>query len=376
MTTKIITDRDWLIAEALHAEGAPYIHFNPGIGESGQRLLPPRYVYGAKGSEAATQEVLNRVSNWCGGNGLVAAGDKFNFNVTTLSAKDEYNDGELPTVFDYIKSKGQKVKALLNSLGGFGFFKQVGLNAALLNNVEVIVSLVSGPGYHPDTAKHIAAAKIPCLLITTENDTHSGTNPQFTINLHKAIIAAGGISYLAVFKTGAFDDPHNGPYFGLIPAWTVPAMNKYPLTATPLGEAGIKNILDKFPCTLYEFALNKGMPVTDQKPLETKPDPVVTQPTPKPNPQPQPAPTPKPNPPSKPTEAITAVIKSHDLLPDPKTPGGGVLLVNWSAGIPSRYPFLWKDLREFYVGYDTRTLSLHFNNGTPSIILNKKSVTK
>lgn len=205
-------------------------------------------------NEAAVRRVVDTTSKY----DIASAMDKYNFNVVSIPSLNNYSEGEYEADLFYSKNiqENECSAFLWHSQGGYGGTRRIVKNPALLNDVDCLIIVASGPGDY-GAAKIIAEAKVPVWILVGEGDRKT-TSPvdlwQWNINLHEAILKAGGISYLTLFtKENNFTDPH--AILGLITnAW---------------GTDGAKAIFDyKITGTIptmniYEWALSnkKGMPV-------------------------------------------------------------------------------------------------------------------
>lgn len=241
------------------AEGQPCIGFLPGQGE----------VFKA-GTEQGLFEIeeLNVIAG-DDPKSLYKSTDHFKINVVTTAPKSRYELGEIQATIKAAKEnlKAGAIYLMGASLGAYGSAAQISKDATLLNNVDAIVWMAMGNGTGVNTAKHLAEAKVPNYFLVAEDD--DVTTPNTSYNLHKAILALDGISYLTVFKAGSFKNPH--VIFGnLINAWDAPSNKPLSSLSTTIPQMSI-----------YQWMLSnrKGSPAVapseKYKPVSLPEDPVI-----------------------------------------------------------------------------------------------------
>lgn len=313
-------------------EGQLGFVFFPGIGE---RVSQTKGAAPVEGSPNAASVALS----WIISMGKIdVAADLHKFNVVAVPPRYNYEFGEHLMGARYSREvlKSNKVVALTNSLGQHGFSQQVSKNPEVAKAFDCLIGFVTGDGMSVNTAKHIAEAKLPCWLFTVENDTVSGTNPQATIKLHKAILAAGGVSWLTVFKSGQYSDKNSHQIISIVLPMLyngkgVKIGDRGALTTdTPLGEKGIKNIITTSTMSVYEWAVLNSREISVapdyQKPVSetsipTAPPTVPTTPTKPPEGSEQELPPVNPDP----------VIIEQTIPPivTPTTPEENVIISSW-----------------------------------------------
>lgn len=241
------------------ADGQPAIVFLPGIGETDNT-----------GTEKGLFEI-EKLTVIAGDDpkSLYKSADHFKINIVTTAPKSQYQYGEIHAAVKAAKEnlKAGSLYAMVASLGGYGLAKEIGKDANLAKEFDAICWQAMGPGIHSETAKHLAEAKVPNYFLVAEDD--DVTTPNTTYNLHKAILALGGISYLTVFKAGSFKSPH--VIFGnLINAWDAPSNKPLSSLSTTVPQMSV-----------YQWFLSnrKGSPVVapseKYKPITLPEDPVI-----------------------------------------------------------------------------------------------------
>lgn len=174
----------------------PVVIFLAGIGERGD------------GSKAG----LSKIANWNGINlkndqhSFFAATDAFGFNIVCVQTASEYQNGEIFHAVSYavrvLGADANQIHLVANSLGGFGFAREVSKDASLARHFASIAMVVMGPGTGANTAKNIAASGVPIWFFTSSDDTKNGTNPDVTRKLFKDVVAAGGNAWLTEWTSG------------------------------------------------------------------------------------------------------------------------------------------------------------------------------
>lgn len=260
-----------------YQEGQICYVFLPGKGE---RVLPTNTAP-LVGTKAATVKVINWMINSAGN--LPAIADRDTVNIVAVAPRWEYESGEIQSAISYGRNvlKASKIIIISNSLGQYGLSIQCDKYPDLPKSFDGLISFVSGPGERTNTAKNIAAAKLPCWFFTAEDDKASGTTPGATINLHKNIVAKGGISWLTVLKSGqhAKIEYAHQIISQIVPASASLIGTKYPTTATPLNERGIVNIITLPIKNIFQWASSVNRSATlapDYSALTPPKDTVVT----------------------------------------------------------------------------------------------------
>lgn len=234
------------------AEGQPAIIFLPGIGE---RVAGDNYQLAMttpQGTDAATQ----KVNRWIAGY-FPAGADAYTYNIVTVAPLWEYEFDEIVYAARHAREvlKASKVIVVANSLGMFGFSREVAKSMEILDLVDGVISFVMGPGETTNTAPNIAKSGIPVWFYTAENDTVSGTSPNATINLHNNILKFGGNSWLTAIRKDQFDAKTSHQIIGyVVPAW---------------GTAGTKTVGVNTPLLTAENPLGRTIANTVAKPLQS-----------------------------------------------------------------------------------------------------------
>jgi predicted esterase len=139
--------------------GEPFILFNHGIGERGS------------GSYAD----LGRLETWGGIQYMWEATDVFGFNAVAVQTSSNYQYGEIQYAIQYVidslKGDPNRIGTINNSLGGYGFAQQSGVDPSLPTKFCAIAQVVMGPGEVLATAKNIADAKRPVWFFSSADDS-------------------------------------------------------------------------------------------------------------------------------------------------------------------------------------------------------------
>jgi hypothetical protein len=188
-----------------YQDGQPAILYVPGI-DKRDTTGTERGLINIENSIALSGKNGNNIDP----KSLYNSADHFTANILTFAAKNNYEHKEIQGALKYADEKlksGQK-GGIFVSLGAFGLLEQSDVDPSLPARFDAMVVIASGPGTRANTAKNIAASKTPIWFITTEGDDYAGTHDEVTYNLHRDILAKGGVSFLTVFKAGYFADPH------------------------------------------------------------------------------------------------------------------------------------------------------------------------
>lgn len=181
--------------------GDPFILFLHGIGERG----------------SGSYSDLGRIETWGGVQYMWAATDLFGFNSVAVQTSSNYQYGEIQYavqyVIDSLKGDRDRVGTINNSLGGYGFAQQSGLDSTLPGKFCAIVQVVMGPGETTNTAKHIANAKRPIWFFSSADDvtlynadgsikSGSGTSVVKTDTLYNRVRRLGGNAWYTRWVKG------------------------------------------------------------------------------------------------------------------------------------------------------------------------------
>ena len=169
--------------------GQPTIIFLHGIGERGK----------------GTYSDLGRIANWGGVQYLYQATDIFNFNVVAVQTASNYEYGEIQYAIEYAVNQGadpDRVYVVANSLGGYGFAQQAGLDITLPGRFAAVVMIVMGPGEGTQTAANIFASKTPIWFFSSADDLTSGTTVYKTDTLYNRIKRMGGNTWYTRYLSG------------------------------------------------------------------------------------------------------------------------------------------------------------------------------
>lgn len=170
--------------------GDPFIMFNHGIGERGS------------GSYAD----LGRIVTWGGVQYMWGATDIFGFNAVAVQTSSNYQYGEIQYAIQYVidslKGDVNRISTINNSLGGYGFAQQSGVDPTLPGRYAAICQVVMGPGENAGTSKNIANSKTPIWFFSSADDLTSGTTVYVTDTLYNRVKRLGGNAWYTRWVKG------------------------------------------------------------------------------------------------------------------------------------------------------------------------------
>lgn len=124
---------------------------------------------------------------------LMVAADSFDFNVVAVQTHNQYENGAINYAIDYAireqSADPDRIYGLNNSLGGFGFAREVAKDPNLAKRYAAILQVVMGPGETSLTAKNIFDSKTPVWFFVPKDD--NVTPHTNTTNLYNKIKGFG-----------------------------------------------------------------------------------------------------------------------------------------------------------------------------------------
>jgi len=148
---------------------------------------------------------LGKIANWGGVQYLYQATDLFDFNVVAVQTSSRYQYGEIQYAVDHAVNQcadPDRVYVIANSLGGYGFAQQSGVDPTLPGKLAAVAMIVMGPGEGVNTAVNIAASKTPVWFFSSADDLTSGTTVYKTDTLYNRIKRLGGNAWYTRYASG------------------------------------------------------------------------------------------------------------------------------------------------------------------------------
>lgn len=243
--------------------GKPTFVFLHGIGERGSGSFSD----------------LNRIATWGGIQYMFQATDVFDFNIVCVQTSSNYQYGEIQYAVEYaIKEQGadpDRIYTVNNSLGGYGFAQQSGVDPSLPKLFAAIIQVVMGPGETTNTALNIANSKTPIWFFSSADDLTSGTTVYKTDTLYNRVVRMGGNAWFTRWVKGGHGVISRvaGSYYK--------APNNWKLSICETGYSISATIFCNPPASIYAWALanKRGAPIVPPTMVVPIPEPL---PLPKP----------------------------------------------------------------------------------------------
>jgi hypothetical protein len=181
------------------------------------------------------------------------ATDLFGFNAVAVQTSSNYQYGEIQYaikyVIDSLKGDPDRIGTINNSLGGYGFAQQSGIDSTLPGKFCAIAQVVMGPGETIATAKNIANSKRPIWFFSAADDLTSGTTVYKTDTLYNRVKRLDGNAWYTRWVKGGHGMISRvvGSYYKL--------PNNWKLSVCAAGYNTSATILCNTPNSVYAWVL-------------------------------------------------------------------------------------------------------------------------
>jgi hypothetical protein len=236
------------------------------------------FLHGAGEVGNGSANDLSRIATWGGVQYMWQATDHFGFNAIAVQTSSRYQYGEIQYTVRYlIDSLGadpDRIYTVNNSLGGYGFAQQSGVDPTLPKLFAAIIQVVMGPGETTNTAFNIANSKTPIWFFSSADDLTSGTTVYKTDTLYNRVKRLGGNAWYTRWVKGGHGVISRvvGSYYKL--------PNNWKLSVCEAGYNTSATIFCNPPVSVYAWALanKRGTPIVPPTMIAPAPAPVPTEP--------------------------------------------------------------------------------------------------
>jgi hypothetical protein len=143
-------------------------------------------------------------------NNVVVHAQRLKFNVMAIATYSQYTKEEILATrkFAFEKMGSKYFSTIVHSQGGYNQWGV--MDEVLARVIDGSVWVAPGPGYNPKAAKFIADEKFSNWFLTSNLDTKTaGDLGQVTENWHKAILDAGGVSFMTLYRKTTVANEHS-----------------------------------------------------------------------------------------------------------------------------------------------------------------------